>query len=96
MRVCLPIKGHGLDPWTEKIPHAVGQLNPWPQLLKPKRPEPTLYSKGSHHSEQPEHSNREQALLAAAGESLHAACRAAKNNKLINKSFFFNVINKIT
>ena len=27
------MQGHGFEPWSGKIPHAVEQLSPWPQLL---------------------------------------------------------------
>ena len=31
----LQCKGHLLDPWSVKIPHAMEQLSPSPQLLDP-------------------------------------------------------------
>ena len=32
----LQCKGHQFDPWSSKIPHAMEQLNPVPQLLSPR------------------------------------------------------------
>ena len=28
LRICLPVQGHGFDPWSRKIPHAAEQLSP--------------------------------------------------------------------
>ena len=28
LRVCLPCRGHGFEPWSGKIPHATEQLGP--------------------------------------------------------------------
>ena len=30
-------RGHGFNPWSRKIPHALGQLSTWAKLLKPGR-----------------------------------------------------------
>ena len=35
LRICLPGRGHRFDPWSVKIPHALGQLSLCAQLLKP-------------------------------------------------------------
>ena len=56
-------RGHGFNPWSGKIPHAVGQLSscatitepPGPQLLKPERLKPVLHNKKSHLKEKLEH-----------------------------------------
>ena len=28
LRVCLPMQGHGFEPWSGRIPHAAEQLGP--------------------------------------------------------------------
>ena len=28
LRICLPMQGHGFEPWSGKIPHAAEQLSP--------------------------------------------------------------------
>ena len=28
LRICLPSRGHGFEPWSGKIPHAAEQLGP--------------------------------------------------------------------
>ena len=28
LRICLPMQGHGFEPWSGKIPHAAEQLGP--------------------------------------------------------------------
>ena len=33
LRIHLPMQGHGFEPWSRKIPHAVEQLTPAPQIL---------------------------------------------------------------
>ena len=35
-RICLPMLGHGIDPWWGKIPHASEQLNPRTAAAEPK------------------------------------------------------------
>ena len=52
-----------------------------PQLLKPARLEPMLRNKRSHHNEKPVHRNKEESLLAATRESLHAATKTQCSQK---------------
>ena len=33
LRICLPVQGHGFDPWSRKSPHAEDATKPAPQLL---------------------------------------------------------------
>ena len=47
------IRRHGFNPWSMKIPHAIGQPSPVPQLLRlsrncrnPHVPEPMLHTAG--------------------------------------------------
>ena len=35
-------RGHGFEPWSGKIPHAVEQLGPWATTTEPARLEPVL------------------------------------------------------
>ena len=37
-------RGHGFEPWSGKIPHAVEQLNPWATTTEPARLEPVLHN----------------------------------------------------
>ena len=37
LRICLPMQGHGFEPWSGKIPHAVEQLGPWATTTEPAR-----------------------------------------------------------
>ena len=69
LRICLPVQGHGLDPWSEKIPCAAEEQSPWEQpellslssrahrlqLLKPACPQACAPHKKSHHSGKPTH-----------------------------------------
>ena len=52
---CLPMRGHWFDPWSGKIPHATGQLNPCYTTPEASTLEPTLSNKRSHHTEKPKH-----------------------------------------
>ena len=45
-------RGHGFDPWSRKIPHAVEQLS-----LCATTAEPVLWNKRSYHNEKPAHRN---------------------------------------
>ena len=76
----------GFDPWSRKIPHAVGQLSLCPittgvDMLKSPRaaptelvhPEPTLQNKRDHCSERPRHCDYRAASLDTTKESPHAA-----------------------
>ena len=53
--VCLPMRGHWFDPWSRKIPHAMGQLNPCCTTTEASTLEPMLSIKRSHHTEEPKH-----------------------------------------
>ena len=88
--------GHGFNPWSGKIPHAVGQLSscatitepPGPQLLKPERLKPVLHNKKSHLTEKPAYHNKESPLLAATRENLH---EARDSPQPINKQIFLKI-----
>ena len=46
-------RGHGFEPWSGKIPHAVEQLGPWATTTEPARLEPVLRNKRGRYSEWP-------------------------------------------
>ena len=62
-------RGHGFEPWSEKIPHATEQLGPWATITEPARLEPVLRNKRGRDSERPTYRNEEWPPLAAAGGS---------------------------
>ena len=45
-------RGHGFEPWSGKIPHAVEQLGPWATTTEPVRLEPVLCNKRARDSEE--------------------------------------------
>ena len=52
-------RGHGFEPWSGKIPHAVEQLGPWATITEPVRLEPVLRNKRGRDSERPAHRDEE-------------------------------------
>ena len=46
-------RGHGFEPWSGKIPHAMEQLGPWATTTEPARLEPVLRNKRGRDSERP-------------------------------------------
>ena len=50
------IRGHRFNPWSEMMPHAAGQLNPYVTATELTCLEPMIY-KGSHHKEKLVHHN---------------------------------------
>ena len=61
--------GHGLEPWSGKIPHAAEQLGPWATITEPAHLEPVLHNKRGRDSERPVHRDEEWPPLAATRES---------------------------
>ena len=69
-------RGHGFDPWSEKIPHASGQLSPCATTAEPVccnswspvALESLLCNKRSHLNEKPTRCNEDQPPLAAIRE----------------------------
>ena len=53
-------RGHGLSPWSGKIPRATKQ----PTTTEPARPQPKLRNKRGHLEEKPEQHNQEEPLCA--------------------------------
>ena len=94
LRIHLPMKNNGLDPWSGKITHPVNQPGPRapttdpssrahePQLLKPTCLEPAPHNKRS-----PSITARECPLLAAARESQAWQYRrsAARNSRQVRQ-----------
>ena len=46
-------RGHRFDPWSEKIPHATGQLSPYTIPAEPTSLKPVLCNERSHCNEKP-------------------------------------------
>ena len=46
-------RGHGFEPWSGKIPHAMEQLGPWATITEPARLEPMLRNKRGRDNERP-------------------------------------------
>ena len=64
-------RGHGFEPWSGRIPHAVEQLGPWATITEPARVEPVLRNKRGRDSERPAHRNEGWPPLATTRESPH-------------------------
>ena len=62
-------RGHGLEPWSGRIPHAAERLGPWATTTEPACLEPVLRNKRGHDSERPAHCDEELPPLATTGES---------------------------
>ena len=50
-------RGHGLDPWSRKIPHAIGQLSPQATTIEPTCLKPVLCNQRSPCKEKPKNRN---------------------------------------
>ena len=74
-------RGHGFEPWSEKIPHAAEQLGPWATTTEPARLEPVLRNKRGCDSERPAHRNEEWPPLAATRESPHTETKTQHSQK---------------
>ena len=61
-------RGHGFEPWSGKIPHAVEQLGPWARTTEPARLELVLRKKRACHGERPAHRDEEWPPLTATRE----------------------------
>ena len=72
-------RGHGFEPWSGRIPHAVEQLRPWATIT-----EPVLRNKRGRDGERPAHRDEEWSLLAATGESPCTETKTQHSHKLIN------------
>ena len=66
-------RGHGLEPWPGKLPHAAEQLGPWATTTEPARLEPVLRNKRGRDEERPP--------LAAATESPRTETKTQHSQK---------------
>ena len=74
-------RGHGLEPWSGKIPYAAEQLGPWATTAEPERLEPLLHNKRGCDNERPTHRDEEWPPLAATGESPHTETKTQHSQK---------------
>ena len=74
-------RGHGFEPWSGKIPHAVEQLGLWATTTEPAHLEPMLRNKRGRDSERPAHRNEEWPPLAATGESPRTETKTQHSQK---------------
>ena len=86
-------RGHRIEPWSGKIPHATEPLSPCATntepvfkslqaaTTEPARLEPVLSNKISHHNEKPTPQNEEEPLFTATRESLHKAMKIKHSQK---------------
>ena len=75
-------RGHGFEPWSGKIPHAVEQLGPWATTTEPVRLEPVLRSKRGCDSERPAHHDEEWPPLAATRGSPRTETKTQNQTKM--------------
>ena len=94
IRISLQMQGTQVQPWSRKIPRAVGQLSPCtttteivPQPLSPTHLEPVPCSKRSCCEEKSAHRNEEQPWLAAATEKLEQPWRPTTAKSKLKKNF---------
>ena len=74
-------RGHGFEPWSGRMPHAVEQLGPWATITEPARLQPVLRSRGGRDSERPAHRDEEWPPLAATGESPRTEAKTQHSHK---------------
>ena len=77
-------RGHGFEPWSGKIPHAVEQLGLWATITEPAHLEPVLRNKRGRDSERAVHRDEEWPLLATTRESPRTETKTQHSHKLIN------------
>ena len=74
-------RGHGFEPWSGKIPHAVEQLSPCATITEPARLEPVLRNKRGRDSERPAHRDEERPPLASTRESPRTETKTQHSQK---------------
>ena len=74
-------RGHGVKPWSGKIPHAAEQLSPCATTTEPARLEPVLRNKRGRDGERLAHRDEEWPPLAATGESPRTETRTQHSHK---------------
>ena len=75
-------RGHGFEPWSGKIPHAVELLSPCATITEPAHLERVPRNKRGRDSERPAHRDEEWPPLAATRE---APAQKRRPNTAINK-----------
>ena len=81
--VCPPMRGHQFDPWSRKIPHAMGQLNPCCTTTEASTLECMLSIKRSQHNGKPK--------LCSSKESAQSKKRKTSKKKVrLNLDAFLN------
>ena len=78
-------RGHGIEPWSGKIPHAAEQLSPCATTTEPARLEPVLRNKRGCDTERPAHRDEEWPPLATTRESPRTEMKTQHSQKWINK-----------
>ena len=74
-------RGHGIEPWSGKIPHATEQLGPWATITEPARLEPVLHNRRGRDSERPAHRDEEWPPLATTRESPRTETKTQHSQK---------------
>ena len=74
-------RGHGFEPWSGKIPHAMEQLGLWAATTEPVRLELVLRNKRGRDSERPAHRDEEWPPLAATRESPRTETKTQHSQK---------------
>ena len=77
-------RGHGFEPWSGKIPHAVELLGPCATTTEPACLEPVLRNKRGRDSERPTHRDEEWPQLAATRESPCTETKTQHSQKIKN------------
>ena len=81
------MKAHRFNPWSRKIPHAVGQLSPGTTTTEPCALELMLLTKRSHLHEKPVHSYWRVAPAGCNWRKLCIATKTQRSHKEIKKDF---------
>ena len=74
-------RGHGFEPWSGKISHAMEQLGPWATTTEPACLEPVLHNKRGRDSERPTHRDEEWPPLSVTRESPRTETKAQHSQK---------------
>ena len=74
-------RGHGFEPWSGRIPHAVERLGPWATIAEPAHLEPVLRNRRGRDGERPAHRDEEWPPLAATRESPRTEMKTQHTHK---------------
>ena len=90
LRICLLMQGHGFNPWSRKIPCAMGQLNPCATTTKPTGPRACALQKKKPPQWEAHALQLESSLHSWQLEKVHTEeCRPSAVKKIM--FFFFKV-----